>query len=271
FCFLLTSTLAWAAHLPNNVAPWLKKATLTGRANPNGRIVVSAYLQLRNEAGLRSLVRDLYARRNPQYPHFLAPEQLRAEYSPAAADVNAVKNFLSQRGLSVENVPANGMYVDASGTVAQIEGAFAVTENQYSYMGKSLRANAEAPTVPDSLASIIAFVGGLDESYGLIQPHIRKDAPNASPGIGYSTPPPSSTLWADHTAIVSLAAFQYGAMLPWTPCGYTPSQIRVAYGVDKVTQTGKGVRVGITDAFASPTIVEDVNRFSAAHGLPLLN
>jgi subtilase family serine protease len=54
-------------------------------------------------------------------------------------------------------------------------------------------------------------------------------------------------------------------------CGYTPAQIRAAYGLSGTSMTGKGVRVGITDAFASITIVDDVNRFSANYGLPLLN
>ena len=83
------------------------------------RIVVSVYLQLRNEAGLRTLVRNLYTPGNPQYRQFLTPAQYHAAYSPAASDVNAVKNFLSQRGLSVGYSLANAMYVDATGTIAQ--------------------------------------------------------------------------------------------------------------------------------------------------------
>jgi subtilase family serine protease len=262
---------ASAAQIANNVAPWLSEATLTGHSNPNGRVVVNMYLQLRNESALQSLVGNLYTPGNPQYRQFLTPDQFRAGYSPAAADLNAVKNFLSQKGLKVEYAPANGLYVDASGTVSQIESAFAVTENQYDYLGMNLRANAQAPTIPASLASVVTYVGGLDESYALVQPHIRKDAPNSSPGFGYSTPPPCSTFWADHSATASPAAYQYGSTLPWTPCGYVPSQIRAAYGIDRVAQTGKGVRVGITDAFASPTIVSDVNLFATNHGLPLLN
>src|SRR5262249_29204413 len=141
---------------------------------------------------------------------FLTPQQFRDAYSPAPADLAAVKSFLSQKGLSVTYTPANGMYVDASGSVAQMESAFNVTENQYAYRGLNLRANAQAPTIPDALAGIITFIAGLDESEALIQPHIRKDAPNAAPGIGYSTPGPCSTFWADRTATVSPSGYQYG-------------------------------------------------------------
>src|SRR4029450_8398760 len=57
---------------------------------------------------------------------------------------------------------------------------------------------------------------------------------------------------------------------PWPPCGSTPAKLRAAYGVSATGLTGAGVTVGVTDAFASPTIVEDVNRFSAQFGLPAL-
>src|SRR5262245_36046313 len=124
---IISAALAAAGQLPQNVPPWVSEAKLKGRANGAGRIVVSVYLQLRNEAGLRSLVRNLYTPGNPQYRQFLTPQQFRAAYSPAAADVNAVKNFLSQKGLNVEYSPANAMYVDASGSVSQFENAFSVT------------------------------------------------------------------------------------------------------------------------------------------------
>lgn len=80
-----------------------------------------------------------------------------------------------------------------------------------------------------------------------------------------------STYWNDHLASVSLPPSPYPADLPWMMCGYTPQQLQQAYGVDKVPQTGRGVRVAITGVYASPTIVADVNRFSANHGLPPLN
>ncbi len=53
-------------------------------------------------------------------------------------------------------------------------------------------------------------------------------------------------------------------------CGYTPQQNRQAYGYDEVKQDGTGVTVGIVDIYASPTIVDDVNRYSANHRLPKL-
>src|SRR6185437_3067290 len=54
-------------------------------------------------------------------------------------------------------------------------------------------------------------------------------------------------------------------------CGYDPQQLRAAYGADRTSQTGQGVRVAVVDAYASPTIVNDVNKFSQSHSLPQLD
>ena len=256
-------------QVPNNVAPWLAQSKLTGPSNPNGQVVVSVYLNLSNESGLAQFIQQLYTPGSAQYHQFLTPAQFHAAYSPSASTLSAVEAFLSQKGLKVEYAPDNGMYVDASGSVQQIEQAFGVTENQYDYQGHNLRANAQAPTIPSSLASAVSFIGGLDEDASLTTPAILS-GDDATPGGGYATPGPCSTFYGDHPVTSTPAAYQYGSKFSWLPCGYTPAQMRAAYGVDATGLTGKGVRVGITDAFASPTIVDDVNRFSANHGLPPL-
>jgi subtilase family serine protease len=233
-------------------------------------MTVSVYLSLTHESQLQQLIHDIYTPGTAQYHHYLTPQQFHAQFSPSADTVNAVETFLSQNGLKVQSTPANHMYVDATGTVAQVEKAFGVTENQYTYKGKTLQANAQAPSIPSSLASAVTFIGGLDDSNQLIQPNIMTGQPDAPPGYGYATPGPCSTYYGDQTGTVSPAPTPYSGTLPWLPCGYTPAQMRAAYGLTS-GNTGEGVTVGITDAFASPTIVDDVNRFSTHYGLPQLD
>jgi subtilase family serine protease len=50
--------------------------------------------------------------------------------------------------------------------------------------------------------------------------------------------------------------------------GYTPAQIRKAYGVDKVSATGAGQTIAIVDAYGSPTMQNDLSVFSSQFGLP---
>jgi subtilase family serine protease len=56
-------------------------------------------------------------------------------------------------------------------------------------------------------------------------------------------------------------------------CGYVPSDMQKAYGLDEVYQQGirgEGQTIVIVDPFGSPTIQEDANAFSQMTGLPPL-
>ncbi len=57
-----------------------------------------------------------------------------------------------------------------------------------------------------------------------------------------------------------------GKIRDYAVCGYTPQQFRGAYGVAATGLTGKGVSIGIVDAFAAGTILKDANTYSRRHG-----
>jgi subtilase family serine protease len=56
---------------------------------------------------------------------------------------------------------------------------------------------------------------------------------------------------------------------PWAIKGATPDQIKGAYGISGYD--GSGQTVAIIDAYASPTILQDVNQWSLNRGLPTMN
>lgn len=49
--------------------------------------------------------------------------------------------------------------------------------------------------------------------------------------------------------------------------GYKPSQIKNAYGIDKLSATGKGQKIAIIDAYGSPTIEDDFEIFNKKYNL----
>jgi subtilase family serine protease len=53
--------------------------------------------------------------------------------------------------------------------------------------------------------------------------------------------------------------------------GIKPAQLRTAYGVDKLTATGKGQTIAIVDAYGSPTISNDLQTFDNQFGLKAAN
>ena len=271
-----------AAAGTQRVAPWVARATAAGTADEAKTVPIIAFLSLRDVGALKALIAAQSTPHSPSYGKYLTPEQFRAAYAPLPADVQRVQRSLAALGFTVTNTPASGLFVEATGTVAQIKSAFGVTQKLYSYKGMTLRANAEEPKLPPSLAGVVRYVAGLDDSALLRRPEGKSiDAPvqvaksrvlpDAPPPVAGSTISPfCSTYWGDHTATLSTAPGPYPATLPWLLCGYTPAQIRQAYGENKVTQDGTGVRVGIVDTYASPTIVGDVNRYARAMSLPKL-
>jgi subtilase family serine protease len=58
--------------------------------------------------------------------------------------------------------------------------------------------------------------------------------------------------------------FHVHRFLASTPVGYSPSQIRTAYGI---TGTGAGQTIAIVDAYGSPTIANDLKTFCTQFGL----
>ena len=126
-----TAQAPTTATVPGNVPAYATTFAKQGAANGSGRLTVSVYLADRNEAARAQLLKDLYNPRSSRYHKFLTAAQFHAAYAPAAADVSGAKSFLTAKGLKVTYSPANHAYVDATGSVAQVAKAFAVTQNLY--------------------------------------------------------------------------------------------------------------------------------------------
>ena len=93
----------------------------------------------------------------------------------------------------------------------------------------------------------------------------------APPPPGFNNARPCSAYYGQLTAKLQadyktpLPKF-HGKYQPYAVCGYVPVQYRIAYGAAATPLTGKGVTVGIIDAYAAPTIVPDANTYSTRHG-----
>jgi subtilase family serine protease len=293
--FVMAGTPGGAlAQSAKNVSRWVASAQKVGSAAEAQQVHFSMFLGFKNQSDLKALIAAQSTPGSKQYGKFLTPEQFRARFAPDADKVALVQDTLRKLGFAIEYTPKSGLFVQAAGTVGQVKSAFGVSQNMYEYNGKTLRANAETPHLPAKIAGIVTYVAGLDDTAMLRQSyHVnahREDldaiqatriasAKRSAESISPNAPPPvqqgvngkfCSTYYGDHTAKLSTAASVYPKTLPWELCSYTPQQVKQAYGANKVPQTGKGVRVGIVDIYASPTIQNDANRYSANHGLPQL-
>jgi subtilase family serine protease len=261
------------ATLAGSIPSWAKASNVKGSTNPSTAIGFRVYLGWQNQAGAEALARAVSDPRSSQYGKFLTPAQFRQKFAPSQAQITAVQAWLRGQGFTVDYTPTNNHYVAAEGTVAQAAAAFGTTFNQYAINGKTLRSPASALSVPASLTGVTAVLG-LDESATFVHTDRVTDAP---PTAGFRNAPPCSTYWAQKTTATDPSPHGqalpnvYGSAQPYALCGYTPTQLRGAYGVTGSGLDGSGVTVAVIDAYASPTIVFDVNKFSSTQGLPSIN
>lgn len=125
----------------------VRQAVLSGKAAPAGllpasqRMNLSIVLPVRNQAALSGLLGRLYDPSSPDYHHFLSAAEFTEQFSPTAADYQAVVSYAQANGFAVGPAPANRMVVPISGSAAQVEKAFNVkmglfhhpTENRLFY------------------------------------------------------------------------------------------------------------------------------------------
>src|SRR2546426_6795310 len=189
-------------------------------------------------------------------------------FAPPQASVQSVQQWLAAQGFSVVYTPQNNLYVTAEGTVAQAAAAFGVTFGMYAVQGLTLRAPGNDPSVPASLAGIVTGVLGLDQVDQLVHTNIARD-PDAPPGPGFANPPDTCTPYWGEKLATEVSNPYGGGALPFAPCGYTPQQVKGAYGISGYD--GSGQTVAIIDAYASPTIQQDLDQWSAIRGMASTN
>ena len=257
--------------LSGTVPSWAGSRNLAGHEPGTDNVGFRVYLSWHNAAGLDSAIAAVTNPRSASFRQYLSTTQFNAQYAPTQSDVNSVKSWLTAAGFSIDDVPSNNHYVEAEGTAAQVESAFSTTMNLYRVNGLVVRSPAADPQIPASLAGTVSAIAGLDESSAFVHTDIAND-PKAAPPAAADQPGPCSTYFGDQTTTAYPNPYQPGKPIPYVVCGYTAAQLEGAYGVAPLEQStrsnGTGVHVAIIDAYASPTIVQDVNAYSDANGLP---
>src|SRR6266852_1106508 len=251
--------------LPGSAPSWANSKNYVGNADPNADIGFRLYLGWNNPSAVEAIAQAVSDPHNPSYGQYLTPAQFRQQFAPPQAQVGAVQSWLRNQGFTVEYTPTNNHYVSAEGTVAQAEAAFGAGFGMYNVQNLTVRSPSSDVSIPSSLAGIVSGVIGLDDSAQFVfTNHTTGDAP---PPAAFVSAQPCSTYWGQQQAVGFTNPYGAGA-LPYAPCGYTPAQIKGAYGISGYD--GSGQTVAIIDAYAAPTIASDVNQWSVNRGLPTM-
>jgi subtilase family serine protease len=256
----------------NGSAPsWARQGNFVRAADPAGPVGFRVYLGWKS--GAEALATAVSTPSSSSYGKYISASEFRRRFAPSETQVSSVRSWLKAQGFSIVYTPTNNHYVAAQGTVAQAAAAFGTTFGVYSVRGLDVQAPTSDISIPSELAASISGVIGLDDSAAFVETDHVVDK-NAPPSPGFRNAPPLSDWWAQ---LVSPYAYPVGftavgspATAPWTVKGYTPAQIKGAYGITG-PETGAGQTVAVIDAYASPTIVNDVNQWSTNRGLPTMN
>jgi subtilase family serine protease len=249
---------------------WLARAKAAGTPAAAQTIHFGLLLAMRDSAGAEATLAKVSDPGSASYGKWLTSTEFQSRYAPAAADLKAVKGWLGEQGFGLRDTLGGGMYVEATGTTAQIDKVFGTKVQNYTYQGKTVHANSTELSLPENtpaaVSGMISGVLGIDQGTALKTPGDTLPPP----GPGFRAATPCSSYYGQKTA-TDLPAAPDGKKKPYAVCGYEPKQYQSAYGVSDLIKRGldgRGVTVAITDAYASPTILADAQKYNRKHGLP---
>ena len=249
--------------IPDTHPAWASaSARVSAAPVTTGTVTARVYLAGQNAVGLAAYATAVSTPSSADYGHYLSTAQVKAEFGPTSAQIAAVESWLTGDGLTVTSVDDSvDGYIAVTGSVSDAAKAFSVTFQNFKGPDKRTdRAPAESASAPASVASDVLTVSGLDTAKHQMKPADTLPPPNPN----YWVAGPCSQYYAQKIATTEPPA--YGKSQPWNVCGYTPSQVRGAYGVSTSGMTGKGQTVAIVDAYASPTMQSDANQFATVTG-----
>jgi subtilase family serine protease len=254
---------------------WASSANYAGPASPGSSVSTQVYLA-GDASGLAAYAQAVTDPQSPSYQKFLTPAQVTQRFGATSDQVAAVESWLRTSGLSVRQVSPHEIL--AAGTLAQTESAYGTKLNEYKTKSGTFRGPASNANVPTGVAGDLLSVNGLANMPMVVKPaglanqggparpeisSAKLPVSKGADGAPYLGPLPCSAYYGQ--LIDTTDPEINGAHQPYAICGYIPSQLRGAYGLTS-RDTGAGVTVAITDAYASPTLESDADTYAVNHG-----
>jgi subtilase family serine protease len=210
----------------------VRDATTNGDAKANGTLSadqvmsLDVVLPLRDPAGLKSFLADLYDANSASFHHYLTPTQFTAKFGPTQAQYDEVLRYLKASGLSVTGGSLDGMEVQVQGRVAAVERAFHVNMITYQHPTENRTFYAPDREPSTDLSFALWHVSGLDN---------------------FSIPHPLVVSRSDYAAahgVSSDAVVTHATTGSGPSASYLGSDMRAAYATG-TTLTGAGQNLGL--------------------------
>ncbi len=226
-------------------------------ARPMDRIILTLKMSPSRQATLDRLLAEQQDPTSPRFHHWLSPEEFGRRFGPSRQDLATVTNWLKSQGFTIAEVGKGRLWINFSGSVAEVESAFHTEIHRYYVAGVMHHANATDPSIPKALSSVVAGIVSLD------------DFPRQAMNMGFQKLSPQ-----DAAAVYA----KYGKILPqWSgtangTAGVYASPIDWATIYDanasySANGTGTGVTIGIVGRTNPGTT--NWSTFRSVLGLPV--
>lgn len=163
-CFSLIVSAAPIAEktLSGHVPPAAKHLTPVGRLSSTNQLRLAIGVSLPHRDQLTAFVEQLYDPANPNYRHYLTPQQFTERFGATEADYEGVIAFALRNHFKIKKLYSNRMLVDVTASVGDLERALKLTMRVYQHPTepRTFYAPDAEPSVPANLA--IADISGLN-------------------------------------------------------------------------------------------------------------
>ncbi|HET9690585.1 MAG TPA: S53 family peptidase [Acidimicrobiales bacterium] len=238
--------------------PGLARATRTGSPAPGQVLSIGIGVAGADPAAATAFAAAQQDPSSPYFHQWLTPAQYAAEFGVPADREQALVAWLRAGGLHVDPTDASGLYVTASGTVAQLQALFHVTEGTFTAGSGTgaipFVANLQAPQVPSGFG--VTGITGLDTLHRFYTNHHTD----------------TSLTPADRAALVTRAHDEAkGVPDPNAPIVATSTaQPRDLWSIydQPAADTGQGQTAGVFGEGESDSVITQLRLFESTEGLP---
>jgi subtilase family serine protease len=166
-------------HAQSMMTHHVRDLTRNGGAQAMGHLPVdqmmtlNIVLPLRDQAGLKSLLSEIYNPASPSYRHFLTVPEFTARFGPTQQEYDEVVLFAKMNGFTIVGGSRDGMDVQIKGPVSAVEAAFHVSMGTYQHPTEARTFYAPDREPTTYLPFSLWHVSGLD-NFSLPHPMLVK-------------------------------------------------------------------------------------------------
>jgi hypothetical protein len=260
-------------RLSGNVHPMARPESDMGRVDSNKlleRVVMVLRRSPEQEAALAAFNERQYDPDSPDFHHWLTAGEFGQLYGPSDADIASVTDWLQNHGMQINEVGKGRVYIQFTGTVADVERAFHVEMHNYLAEGKVHLANDRDPQIPAALSPVVTGLASLHDFFPAHYSHpgdyVKRDLTTGK----YSLMPPDPASQPASGGPQPQLTYVDGSI------GYrreelTPFDVATIYNILPLWNAatpinGKGVKVAIVAL--SDVAATDINTYRSSFGLP---